>query len=164
MLTTNAGHYIDGEWLFEGRETFDSTNPAKRSQVIGTVAKGNADDVDRAVKAAATAYKTWRELSWVNRAEIIDTFAQLLRRDIEEIAELVTRECGKPINEGRADAIEALHMAQYVAGLGRMPNGFTVASEIPAKDAYILRKPKGVVACITPWNFPSAIPLWVVLP
>ena len=164
MLTTNAGHYIDGEWLFEGRETFESTNPAKKSEVLGTVAKGNADDVDRAVKAAAAAFKTWRELSWVNRAEIVDTFAQLLRRDIEEIGELVTRECGKPINEGRADAVEALHMAQYVAGLGRMPNGFTVSSEIAAKDAYILRKPKGVVACITPWNFPSAIPLWVVLP
>ena len=55
-------------------------------------------------------------------------------------------------------------MAQYMAGLGRVPNGYAVSSEIAAKDAFILKKPKGVIACITPWNFPSAIPLWVILP
>jgi aldehyde dehydrogenase (NAD+) len=80
------------------------------------------------------------------------------------MSQTVTRECGKPINEGRADVVEALHMAQYVAGLGRMPNGYTISSEVAAKDAFILRKPKGVIVCITPWNFPVAIPLWVVLP
>jgi aldehyde dehydrogenase (NAD+) len=55
-------------------------------------------------------------------------------------------------------------MAQYMAGFGRMPIGLAISSEIAAKDAYILKKPKGVIACITPWNFPSAIPLWVILP
>ncbi len=55
-------------------------------------------------------------------------------------------------------------MAQYVAGMGRMPTGFTISSEVAAKDAFILRKPKGVIACISPWNFPVAIPLWLILP
>ncbi len=169
MKTTQAGHYIDGVWTQgigegSGGRTFESTNPARRSEVLGTVARGTAAEVEAAVAAARRAYPAWRALSMVNRAEIVDRFAQLVKRDVEEIAELVTRECGKPINEGRADAVEALHMAQYVAGMGRMPTGLTVASEVPAKDAFILHKPKGVVACITPWNFPSAIPLWVVLP
>jgi aldehyde dehydrogenase (NAD+) len=163
MQVIQARNYIDGNWQ-DSRQEFESLNPADRRQTVGTAPLSNAQDVEQAVSSAKHAYESWRDLSWVKRAEAIDTFAQLMKRDIEELATLVTRECGKPINEGRADAVEALHMAQYVAGMGRMPNGFTVSSEISAKDAFILRKPKGVIACITPWNFPSAIPLWVILP
>jgi aldehyde dehydrogenase (NAD+) len=163
MAPIHARNYIDGEWQ-PARQTFESLNPANRKETIGTAPLSNLNDVNSAVAAAKASYHRWRELSWVKRAEYVDAFAQLLKRDIEEISQLVTRECGKAINEGRADAVEALHMAQYIAGLGRVPNGFTVSSEIAAKDAFILRKPKGVIACITPWNFPSAIPLWVVLP
>ena len=134
------------------------------SDVVGIVPLSDAYDVNAAVAAAKAAYHTWRDLSWVKRAEIIDNFAQLLKRDIVELGVLCTRECGKAINEGRADAVEALHMAQYIAGLGRLPIGQVISSEIAEKDAFILRKPKGVVACITPWNFPVAIPLWVILP
>jgi aldehyde dehydrogenase (NAD+) len=158
-----ARNYIDGQWQTPGA-TFNSVNPARQSEIIGVVPDSNVDDVNAAVAAAKEAYETWRELSWVKRAEYIDNFAQLIKRDLNEISTLVTRECGKAINEGRADAVEALHMAQYMAGLGRVPNGYAISSEIAAKDAFILRKPKGVIACITPWNFPSAIPLWVILP
>lgn len=163
MQAISALNYVDGAWV-PATSTFESVNPADKREIIGTAPLSTAADVDAAVAAAKHAFHSWRELSWVKRAEYIDTFAQLVKRDIEEISTLVTRECGKPINEGRADAVEALHMAQYVAGLGRLPIGYAISSEIAAKDAYILRKPKGVVACITPWNFPSAIPLWVILP
>jgi aldehyde dehydrogenase (NAD+) len=163
MDIVKARNYINGEWSSTGQE-FESLNPANQKETIGTAPLSSAKDVDAAVAAAKQAYESWRDLSWVKRAEYVDTFAQLLKRDIVQLGQLCTRECGKPINEGRADAVEALHMAQYIAGLGRMPTGSTISSEIAAKDAFILRKPKGVVACITPWNFPVAIPLWVVLP
>ncbi len=163
MNPISAKNYIDGAWR-EPTQTFESTNPANKNDLVGTAPQSTSQDVDEAVAAAKKAYETWRDLSWVNRAEIIDTFAQLIRREVDTLAEIVTRECGKPLNEGRADVVEALHMAQYVAGLGRMPYGWAVSSEIPAKDAFILRKSKGVVACITPWNFPVAIPFWVILP
>jgi aldehyde dehydrogenase (NAD+) len=163
MAPIKARNYIGGEWT-ESAQTFESLNPANQKETIGIAPLSNKADVDQAVGAALKAYHTWRDLSWVKRAEYIDAFAQLVKRDIEEISQLVTRECGKPINEGRADAVEALHMAQYVAGMARFPIGQAISSEIAAKDAFILRRPKGVVACITPWNFPSAIPLWVVLP
>lgn len=162
-MSITAKNYIDGEWI-STEQTFESVNPADRRQVIGTAPRSQAADVETAVASSKHAYHSWRELSWVKRAEYIDTFAQLVKRDVEEIAALVTQECGKPINEGRADAVEALHMAQYMAGFGRMPIGLAISSEIAAKDAYILKKSKGVIACITPWNFPSAIPLWVILP
>ena len=163
MQAIQAKNYIDGAWVTTPQD-FESLNPADSRETIGTAPRSTASDVDQAVSSAKHAFHSWRELSWVKRAEYVDTFAQLIKRDIEEISQLVTRECGKPINEGRADAVEALHMAQYIAGLGRLPTGFTISSEVAAKDAFILRKPKGVIACITPWNFPSAIPLWVILP
>lgn len=163
MNPVKARNYINGEWR-DGAQEFESLNPAKRTEVVGTAPLSGASEAEEAVAAAKHAYESWRELSWVKRAEYVDNFAQLIKRDVEELSRLVTRECGKPINEGRADVVEALHMAQYIAGLGRVPNGFTVSSEIAAKDAFILRKSKGVIVCITPWNFPVAIPLWVVLP
>lgn len=163
MSSVAARNLIDGVWATTSK-TFESLNPANSKEVVGTAPLSGAAEVEAAVAAAKQAYHSWRELSWVKRAEYIDAFAQLIKRDTEELSRLVTRECGKPLNEGRADVIEALHMAQYMAGLGRVPNGYTISSEVAAKDAFIIKKPKGVIACITPWNFPVAIPLWVVLP
>lgn len=163
LETVEAKHLVGGEWI-AGSNTFQSLNPADKRHIVGQVPTADAKTVDQAVQAARQAFDSWRSKSWVQRAEIVDNFAQLLKRDHEELSRLVTIECGKPINEGRADVIEALHMAQYVAGLGRLPIGQVISSEIPEKDAYIWRKPKGVTAVITPWNFPVAIPLWGVLP
>jgi aldehyde dehydrogenase (NAD+) len=163
MTPILAKNLIDGQWTDTGQD-FESTNPANVKETVGMAPLSGKTEADQAVAAAKRAYSEWRDWSWVKRAEIIDNFAQLVKRDVESLSTLVTRECGKPFNEGKADVVEALHMAQYVAGLGRMPNGFAVSSEVAAKDAFILRKSKGVIACITPWNFPVAIPLWVVLP
>ena len=76
----------------------------------------------------------------------------------------MAREAGKNITECRAEVVEGLHMVQYVFGTARMPVGEIVASEIAEKDAFIRRKPWGVVAVITPWNFPFAVPLWMLGP
>lgn len=163
MESVKALNLINGEWSATP-QLFESLNPADRREVVGTAPLSGHSEADAAVAAAHAAFPAWRDRSWVQRAEIIDNFAQLLKAETESLTTLVTRECGKPLNEGRADVIEAIHMAQYIAGLGRLPVGQIISSEIPAKDAYILRKPKGVIVCITPWNFPVAIPLWVVLP
>src|SRR6516225_8803504 len=76
----------------------------------------------------------------------------------------MARECGKVVTECRAEVVEGLHMVQYVFGTGRMPIGDVLPSEIPEKDASMRRKPWGVVAVITPWNFPFAVPLWMLGP
>ena len=116
MKAIAAKNYINGEWRSTA-QAFESLNPADSKETIGTAPLSSASEVDEAVGSAKRAFESWRDLSWVKRAEVIDNFAQLLRRDVEVVAQLVTRECGKPINEGRADAVEALHMAQYVAGM-----------------------------------------------
>jgi aldehyde dehydrogenase (NAD+) len=83
-----------------------------------------------------------------------------LRDRTDELGEVVTRECGKEISEGRADVVEAYHMVEWAAGNARHPHGDVVPSEVASKDSYMRRKPRGVVGCITPWNFPVAIPFW----
>jgi len=100
----------------------------------------------------------------VKRGDLFDRLAQLISRDVDPLAEVLARESGKLIDEARAEVIEGLHMVQYVFGTARQPIGSVIESEIEAKDLFVRRKPRGVVAVITPWNFPFAVPLWMLAP
>lgn len=163
--TTIAGrHLIAGKWQPSNGNAFESHNPHHWAEVVGVFPRGGVDDAQRAITAARAAFPAWRRTSRVYRAELFDHLAQLVKRDTDQLAELMARECGKVITECRAEVIEGLHMIQYVFGAGRMPYGDVIASEIPEKDAYMRRKPWGVAAVITPWNFPFAVPLWMLGP
>ena len=152
-------HYIDGEWAAGEGGEFDSENPAT-GETLGTFPQGTESEVRTAIAAANDAYEEWRALSYIDRAEYLWEIYHELRDRHEELGEIVTKECGKEISEGKADVTEAWHMVEWAAGNARHPHGDIVPSEIPAKDAYMRRKPRGVVGCITPWNFPVAIPFW----
>ncbi|MFC6723707.1 aldehyde dehydrogenase family protein [Halobium palmae] len=153
-------HYIGGEWTDgDGTETFESENPAT-GETLATFTRGTEADVDRAMAAADEAFEEWRALSHVDRAEYLWEIYGELKDRHQELGEVVTKECGKEISEGKADVTEAWHMVEWAAGDARHPKGDIVPSEIPEKDAYMRRKPRGVVGCITPWNFPVAIPFW----
>jgi aldehyde dehydrogenase (NAD+) len=155
-----SGLYIDGSWT-QGSddETFESVDPATR-ETLGTFRRGTEADVQRAVEAAEDAFEAWRARSYVDRAEVLWDVFRELRDRTDELGTIVSRECGKEISEGRADVVEAWHMVEWAAGNARHPHGDIVPSEIPSKDAYMRREPRGVVGCITPWNFPVAIPFW----
>jgi aldehyde dehydrogenase (NAD+) len=157
-------HYIGGDWQKAHGETFESRSPARQDEVIGRFPQGTAEDAAKAIDSARKAYPGWRRTSRIHRAELFDNLAQIVKRETDPLGELMARECGKVITECRAEVIEGLHMIQYVFGTGRMPTGSIVASEIPEKDAFVRRKPWGVVAVITPWNFPFAVPLWMLGP
>jgi aldehyde dehydrogenase (NAD+) len=157
-------HLIGGSWEKSGTDAFESHNPARWPEIIGVFPLASVADASQAVDAARKAFPAWRHTSRIYRAELFDKLAQLVHRDSDHLAELMARECGKVITECKAEVIEGLHMIQYVFGTGRMPTGAIVASEIPEKDAFIRRKPWGVVAVITPWNFPFAVPLWMLGP
>ncbi|QLC34864.1 aldehyde dehydrogenase family protein (plasmid) [Halarchaeum sp. CBA1220] len=153
-------HYIDGEWRSgEGEETFESRSPATR-ETLGEFQRGTPADVAAAVEAAEDAQEEWRALSYVDRAEYLWEIYEELKDRHEELGRTVSQECGKEISEGKADVTEAWHMVEWAAGNARHPHGDVVPSEIPSKDAYMRRKPRGVIGCITPWNFPVAIPFW----
>lgn len=157
-------HYVAGQWLPAGSDTFPSVSPSNRNEVIGTFPLGTPENAHDAVAAAKTVYPSWRRTSRILRAECFDRLARIIDRETDNLARLMVHECGKTLAECRAEVIEGLHMVQYVFGTGRMPIGTIVASEIDEKDAFVRRKPKGVVAVITPWNFPFAVPLWMLGP
>ncbi|AMV23304.1 Aldehyde dehydrogenase, thermostable [Gemmata sp. SH-PL17] len=156
--------FVGGEWLAP-RDDFADLNPAKLDEVVGTFPNATPDEVASAVSAARDAFPGWRRTSRILRAECFDRLAQLIKRDTDALATLMARECGKNVTECRAEVIEGLHMVQWVFGSGRTGvYGEVVASEIAEKDAFTRRKPWGVVAVVTPWNFPFAVPLWMLGP
>jgi len=128
------------------------------------VALGGGDEVDLAVRAARAALTDWHRTPWPARAEILLRTSLLLEQRKEELARLMTREMGKVLTEARGDVQEAIDMGRFMAGAGRRAFGETVPSELRDKWAMTMRQPLGVVGCITPWNFPIAIPSWKILP
>jgi len=156
-------NYIGGQWLPAAtEETFEDRSPADTRNRLGMFPRSSSREAAAAVQAAKDAFPAWSRLSKIKRAEYLDTFAQLVKPHTEELARLMALECGKAINEARADVVEGLHTAQYWFGRARMNLGEVLASEIAEKESYVMRHPKGVVTCISPWNFPFAIPLWLI--
>ncbi len=160
-----TGNLIGGERsdAASGR-TFESRNPARHSEVIGVFPRSSAADVDAAVAAAQRALRGWRATPWPRRGEIILAAATILEHRKEELARLMTREMGKVLTEARGDVQEAIDMGKFIAGEGRRAFGETVPSELRNKWAMTMRQPLGVVGCVTPWNFPIAIPSWKIFP
>src|SRR5579859_7717856 len=153
-------NYINGEWVdpADGRTT-ENHDPAN-GELIGLFPRSSQADVDRAVAAAKAAFESWRRTPAPKRGEVLYRVGRLLEERKEDIARTLTREMGKVLVEARGDVQEAIDMAYYMAGEGRRLFGSIVPSELPNKAAYGVRDPIGVVACITPWNFPVAIPSW----
>ncbi len=153
-------NYIAGEWVeaADGR-TSENHDPAT-GELIGLFPRSGQADVERAVAAAKAAFDSWRRTPAPKRGEILFRVGQILTERKEEIARLMTREMGKVLMETRGDVQEGIDMAFYMAGEGRRLFGQVVPSELPNKAAMGIREPIGVVVCITPWNFPLAIPSW----
>lgn len=155
-------NYIAGQWGVS-RNDIDVIDPSTMRAFAG-VPESHRNELDHAVDAANDAFVEWSRWSWVRRAEVVDDMAQLAKGEREQIALLMALECGKHINECRADVTEGIHMLQYSAGMGRQPIGYKLSSEIAEKEIETYRMPKGVCAVITPWNFPFAIPTWLISP
>lgn len=156
---------INGRWVeSKTGKTLESRNPANIEEAVGTVPASSKEDIDDAVKAARKAFPSWRLTPAPKRGEILFRAAEILLKKKDELGRLVTREMGKILPEGLGDVQEAIDMAYYMAGEGRRLSGETVPSELPSKDCKSVRVPIGVFALITPWNFPTAIPAWKLLP
>ena len=144
--------------------TFESLNPATE-QVIATVAEGNEIDVDRAVAAARRAFEgPWRTMRAAERGHVLLKWAELLRRHVDEIAELESLDAGKPIAAVlRQDIPAAIDTLTYYAGWADKISGEVVSTRDDALT-YTVREPVGVAAAIVPWNFPLMIGMWKLAP
>jgi len=160
-MVKKVRNFMGGAWsdALSG-STFASVNPADSRQLVAEAPLSARDDVDRAVAAARTASIGWSRMPAPRRGEILYRAGELLLAHKQRLGELVTTEMGKVIAEGLGDVQEAIDIAFYMAGEGRRLQGETVPSELPDKDCRSVRAPLGVVALVTPWNFPIAIPAW----
>ena len=147
-------NYIGG--FLPSRADFGSFNPSTE-EPIGYFPQSTDAEIDEALVAAQKAFPSWKALSRIQRAEYFWRLANLLESKVDYVANAISLETGKSLNESKAEVIESLHMAQFCFGKGREPCGDVVASELPERDSYVIRKPKGIVAVIAPWNFPFAI-------
>ena len=145
-------------------DTFDNVNPAHGKRVLGRFQNSTREDVDDAVKAAVGARQMWKDTPAPKRGEILFRVAEALLKDKKSLARDMTREMGKVAQETSGDVQEAIDMAYYTAGEGRRLLGETTPSELKNKFCMSVRMPVGVVAAITPWNFPIAIPSWKLIP
>src|SRR5690348_2787931 len=162
-MTSIFANYINGEWV-KNAATFENRNPANIDELVGTFAKGTAQDVEDAAAAAAAALPGWSAMSGPARGNILYKAADILDRKFEQVAADMTREEGKTLPEAKGEVRRSINLFRYFAGEGSRMPGMLVPSERDRVHMFALRKPIGVVGLVTPWNFPSAIPAWKLAP
>ena len=162
---TTFQNFIDGQWVAPSTGAyFENINPADTTDIIGRFPKSGAVDVAKAVESAKRGFERWRRTPSPARGDVLRRVGEIMTARKEELADLMTREMGKPLAETRGDVQEGIDTAFYAATEGRRLFGHTVPSELRAKWAMSFRRPIGVAGIITPFNFPLAIPTWKMFP
>src|SRR5215831_5206283 len=159
------GNLINGEWqAARSGQSSPDLNPANSDEVIAEFPKSGVDDARGAVAAAKAALPGWRGTPAPRRGDLLFAAWEQLRARREELAIALTKEEGKTLAESRGEVQKALNVLEFCAGEGRRFGGDALPSELPSTLAYTVREPLGVVALVTPWNFPVAIPVLKLAP
>ncbi|MGH9336788.1 MAG: aldehyde dehydrogenase family protein, partial [Vicinamibacteria bacterium] len=160
-----TGSFIDGEWIQpKSSRVVRNVNPADFGDVIAEFPMATAADTERAIEAALGAFQEWRKVPGPERGRVLWRAADIARGRVDEIARIMTREEGKILKEARGEVMKGISLIEYYAGAGFRMGGKTLPSEARNTFTYTLRQPVGVVALISPWNFPWAIPVWKSAP
>jgi succinate-semialdehyde dehydrogenase/glutarate-semialdehyde dehydrogenase len=150
-------NYINGKWVAaRSGDTIDVDNPAT-GDIIGTVPRAGAAETREASDAAAAALPSWRAKTAKDRSVVIRRWFELMIQHQEDLARLMTTEQGKPIVESRGEVVYAASFLEWFAEEAKRVYGDTIPGHQPDKRIIVLKQPVGVVACITPWNFPLAM-------
>jgi acyl-CoA reductase-like NAD-dependent aldehyde dehydrogenase len=147
----------------ETDETIDVINPATE-EALDRVPAGTPKDVGKAVAAAKATYPEWRQITAVERANLMHQAAQKMRTHFDELARSLTLEEGKPLPENEEEIDWSLNTLDYYAELGRHIRGRVIPSPAPGQLSLVVKEPYGVVACIVPWNYPILLLMWKVAP
>ncbi len=152
--------FINGAWQRStGTEYLEVRNPATED-VLARVPDGNAADVAAAVASASAAFPAWRRTTPEERIQYLFRLKQLLEDKFESIARQITVENGKTLTESRAELRRAVENVEVACGIPTLMQGYNLEDVAPGIDETMVRQPLGVVAAITPFNFPSMIPFW----
>src|SRR5213079_1071645 len=166
VSTTVSKHQnlIGGEWLDSaGGETMEVINPAS-GEVIAEVPAATAEDVDRAVQAAQKALVEWRETTPGERAELLLKLADAIDEHTEELAELESRNVGKPLSYARDELPVSADNIRFFAGEARVLDGKSAGEYMRGYTSWLRREPIGVVGGIAPWNYPLMMAVWKFAP
>jgi len=154
-------HYIDGkEHQAAAERTGKITNPAT-GEVTAEVAFATAAEVDLAVAAARKAFEEWGSASLSKRSTVMFAYRELLAKHADEFARLLTLEHGKVFSDARGEVQRGLEVVEFACGVPQLLKGEYTESVSHLVDAYLVRQPLGVVAGITPFNFPAMVPMWM---
>lgn len=157
-------NFINNTWVASAGQGVETLNPADRGDVVGIVPDSTPEDVEAAIHAAERASRGWAATPGPVRGDILRRWSELIRENLEDLARLMTREMGKPLAESRGELGRAQMEIDYAAGEGTRIHGTTIPSRAPGLLVYTEREPLGVVAAITPWNFPAVAPVRKIAP
>ena len=150
--------FVGGEWVgsVASGKTFDVTNPAS-GETLATLPDGGGEEMRRAIDAAAAVQEEWAATTAAYRAGIMREAARLMHERQEHLARVMTLEQGKPLAESRGEIVYAASFVEWFAEEARRVYGETVPASFPDKRILVIKRPVGVAAAITPWNFPAAM-------
>ncbi len=157
------GHFVNGKFL-AGARPLANRNPADSAEALGEFPTDGAAHLDTVIQSAQNAFESWKKTPGPERGRVLNKAAQFARAHKEEIARDLTLEEGKTLAEARGEVEKGVCVMEFCAGEAFRLGGRTVPSEMRSTFAYTVRAPLGIVALITPWNFPWAIPAWKSAP
>jgi malonate-semialdehyde dehydrogenase (acetylating)/methylmalonate-semialdehyde dehydrogenase len=153
-------NYVNGQWCrSKAAEYLPVLNPAT-AEVLGRVPLSPAADVDVAVRAGEQAFREWRAVPVTERVQPLFKLRQLLDENLEDLARTITQECGKTLGEARGELRRGIENVETACGIPSLIQGYNNEDIARGVDEHLFRQPLGVVAAITPFNFPAMIPLW----
>lgn len=165
VIMRNYTNFIAGEWVAaKSGQTFKNLNPADTREVVAEYPLSGKDDAAAAIAAAKAAFPGWAATTPPARGRILSKTSQILESRKAELAELLTREEGKTLAEATGEVQRAADIFRFFGGLSYTLGGSTIPHDLPGNLLFTRREPLGVVAMITPWNFPIAIPGWKLAP
>ncbi|HCO56771.1 MAG TPA: methylmalonate-semialdehyde dehydrogenase (CoA acylating), partial [Burkholderiales bacterium] len=154
-------HWVDNKhWAGSSSRSTDVYNPALGAKTA-SLALASASDIDHAVQRAAHAFPAWADTPPAKRAAIMFKFRELIMKHIDELAQLLSSEHGKTIPDAKGEVARGLEVVEFVCGIPHLLKGEFSDQVANAVDSHSLRQPLGVVAGITPFNFPAMVPMWM---
>jgi malonate-semialdehyde dehydrogenase (acetylating)/methylmalonate-semialdehyde dehydrogenase len=160
-MTKNYQHFINGATVVNsGPRTLDIYNPSV-GEVSGSVGLATSAEIDAAVTAAANAFSEWAAVNPQRRARVMFKFKALIEANADELAHIISEEHGKVLADSHGDIQRGLEVIEFACGIPHLLKGEYTEGAGPGIDVYSMRQPLGVVAGITPFNFPAMIPMWM---
>ena len=158
-------NFIGGEWVpAKSGQTFQNSNPADTREVVAQYPQSGQPDALAAIEAAKAAFPAWSAMTSVARGRVLSKASQLIEARKPELAKLLTREEGKTLAEATGEVQRTADIFRFFGGYSYTVGGQTIPHDLPNNLLYTRREALGVVALITPWNFPIAIPAWKMAP